>query len=308
MKKAFKEIVKEICDEQNIKYKFLSKDWIIRLEKKGKTRFIRGYKFDLNPHGIGLVIDDKFALYDVLKYKNIPVTEHKIVYNKTNNLDYALGCNTYEYVKDYLKKNNNHIVIKPNNGTCGKNVFNVTNIDEIDGILDKIFVNNFSISICPFYEIKHEYRVIMLNGKSKLVYVKYLPTVIGDGEKTIRELLTEFNNPYFSNKLKESKYDKVLDKDEIFEYDWKFNLSRGAIAKKVENKFLANRLEKLAKRVCDETNLKFGSIDIIETNNKMLVLEVNSGVMIENYIKLNPDEYGKVKEIYKEAIQSLFEY
>ena len=94
MKKAFKEIVKEICDEQNIKYKFLSKDWIIRLEKKGKTRFIRGYKFDLNPHGIGLVIDDKFALYDVLKYKNIPVTEHKIVYNKTNMGEYAKGCNT----------------------------------------------------------------------------------------------------------------------------------------------------------------------------------------------------------------------
>ena len=100
----------------------------------------------------------------------------------------------------------------------------------------------------------------------------------------------------------------AVNEGEIFEYDWKFNLSRGAIAKKVENKFLANRLEKLAKRVCDETNLKFGSIDIIETNNKMLVLEVNSGVMIENYIKLNPDEYGKVKEIYKEAIQSLFEY
>ena len=56
-----------------IKYKLLSKDWIIMLEKDGKTRYICGYKFDLNGHGIGLITDDKFALYEVLKAKGIPV-------------------------------------------------------------------------------------------------------------------------------------------------------------------------------------------------------------------------------------------
>lgn len=307
MKNNFKEIIKEICTEDNIKYKFLSKDWVIMLEKDGKTRFISGYKFDLNSHGIGLIADDKYALYEVLKSKNIPVIEHKIVYNKMNNLDYAIGCNTYEYVKEYFEKNNNNIVIKPNDGTCGKNVFNVTDVNEIDIVLDKIFLKNYSISMCPFYEIKHEYRAIMLDGENKLLYTKYLPIVTGDGNKTIRQLLLDFNYDYFIDKLEDSKYDKVLPKNKTFEYNWKFNLSQGSIAKKLNDKLLQDRLIKIAKQVCKEINLKFGSIDIIETtNNELLVLEVNSGVMLENYIRLNPNEYIYAKDIYRNAIKNLF--
>ena len=307
MKNNFKEIIKEICTEDNIKYKFLSKDWVIMLEKDGKTRFISGYKFDLNSHGIGLIADDKYALYEVLKSKNIPVIEHKIVYNKMNNLDYAIGCNTYEYVKEYFEKNNNNIVIKPNDGTCGKNVFNVTDVNEIDIVLDKIFLKNYSISMCPFYKIKHEYRAIMLDGENKLLYTKYLPIFTGDGNKTIRQLLLDFNYDYFIDKLEDSKYDKVLPKNKTFEYNWKFNLSQGSIAKKLNDKLLQDRLIKIAKQVCKEINLKFGSIDIIETtNNELLVLEVNSGVMLENYISLNPNEYIYAKDIYRNAIKNLF--
>ena len=307
MKNNFKEIIKEICTEDNIKYKFLSKDWVIMLEKDGKTRFISGYKFDLNSHGIGLIADDKYALYEVLKSKNIPVIEHKIVYNKMNNLHYAIGSNTYEYVKHYFENNNNNIVIKPNDGTCGKNVFNVTDVNEIDIVLDKIFLKNYSISMCPFYKIKHEYRAIMLDGENKLLYTKYLPIVTGDGNKTIRQLLLDFNYDYFIDKLEDSKYDKVLPKNKTFEYNWKFNLSQGSIAKKLNDKLLQDRLIKIAKQVCKEINLKFGSIDIIETtNNELLVLEDNSGVMLENYIRLNPNEYIYAKDIYRNAIKNLF--
>ncbi len=307
MIKTFKELIAQICIENSINYKFLSKDWVIMLEKNGNFRFISGYKFDLNPHGMGLIADDKYALYEILNNQNIPVAEHKIVYNKTNNSDYAIGCNTYEYVKDYFEKNNNHIVLKPNCGTCGNNVFNVTNVNELNVILDKLFLNNYSISICPFYSIKHEYRIIMLNNECKLIYEKSLPIVIGDGNKTIRELLLEFNYNYFKDKLNDVKYDKVLSSNEIFEYNWKFNLSQGAISKKIENSLLTENLIKLAKQVCLKTNLKFGSIDIINTtDNKLLILEVNSGVMLENYVIQNPNDYILVKSIYTEAINSLF--
>lgn len=307
MKNSFKEIIEQVCDENKIKYKLLSKDWIIMLEKDGKTRYICGYKFDLNGHGIGLITDDKFALYEVLKAKGIPVIEHKIVYSKDNHNDYAMDCNTYEYVKDFFLKHNQNIVIKPNNGMCGYDVFNITDINEIDKILDKLFIKNFSISICPFYNIKHEYRVIMLDGESKLVYRKYLPIVIGDGKKTLRELLLEFNNDYFQDKLQDSKYDRILAKCEKFQYDWKFNLSQGAIAKRLEDEELYEKLTKIAKQVCRETNLKFASFDIIETtNNDLLVLEANSGVTIDKYVCLNPDEYITAKEIYAVAIEKLF--
>ena len=304
----FKKIIKEICIEHDIKCSFLSKDWVIMLEKDGKTRFISGYKFDSNLHGVGSVADDKYALYEVLKAKTIPVAEHKIVYAETNKLDYAVGCNTREYVKEYFIKNNNHIVIKPNCGTCGNNVFNVTNIDEIDDILSGIFASNYSISICPFYEIKHEYRVVMLEGKKELLYAKYLPKVIGDGKKTIRQLLFEFNYGYFVDKLDDAKYDRVLANKEVFIYNWKFNLSQGSVAREVSDEMLVEKLTNLAEMVCKELNIGFASIDIIQTrDDALLVLEVNSGVMLENYVDLVPDGYKIAKRVYEKAVIKLFE-
>ena len=307
MNNVFKQIIQEICNEEKINYKFLSRDWIIMLEKEGKTRFVSGYKFDLNSQGTGIVADDKYALYEVLKEKNIPIIEHKIVYNKTNKLDYAMGCNSYEYVKEYFFQNNNSIVIKPNYGTCGKSVFHITKMNEIDNTLDKIFDKNYSISMCPFYTIEHEYRTIILDGEPQVIYVKYLPRVTGDGKKTIRELLIEFNPNYFVNKLEDSKYDRILDKDEIFQYNWKFNLSQGSIAKIVTDTELSERIISIAKKVYEEINLKFGSVDIIQTtDNNLFVLEVNSGVMMDNYIKLMPDGYTMAKSIYKKAIERVF--
>ena len=41
---------------------------------------------------------------------------------------------------------------------------------------------------------------------------------------------------------------------------------------------------------------EFGNIDIIQTaNDDFHILEVNSGIMIENYIKINPNEYEIAK-------------
>ena len=75
-----------------------------------------------------------------------------------------------------------------------------------------------------------------------------------------------------------------------------------------KEKLLENKLIEIAKQVCNEVNLKFGSIDIVQTiDDDLFVLEVNSGVMLENYVSLNPDEYINVKNIYKNAIENLFE-
>ena len=84
-------------------------------------------------------------------------------------------------------------------------------------------------------------------------------------------------------------------------------MSQGSIAKKVEDEFVYDKLSNLAKKVAENINLKFGSVDIIETvDNELYVLEVNSGVMVENYIRLNPNEYELIKEMYKQAVDKLF--
>lgn len=303
-----KDIIRDICNELSLKCTFLSKDWVMMIESSECRRFVVGYKFGLNSQSVCEIFDDKYACYDVLSSLNIPIIEHQIVYDVANNCNYALGCNTHAYVKKYFLAHNNHIVLKPNNGTCGIGVIELVDYDKIDKTLNKLFEKNFSISMCPYYNIRHEYRVIMLDGNAELVYCKYIPLVAGDDNRTIKELLIEFNPNYFSDKLNDTKFDKILSKGEVYQYGWKFNLSQGSTAKPVVDNKLRNELIALAKSVSDAINLRFGSVDIIELQDgELRVLEVNSGVMIENYLLQNPNEYNLVRSIYKKAIIKMFD-
>ncbi len=142
------------------------------LEKEGITRFISGYKFDLNGHGFGKIMDDKYATYEVLKRKKIPVIEHHILYSEKNKNDYAKDCNRYETAYELFEHYNQNIVLKGNIRTCGLEVFHITTKEELTNHLDKLFQKQSSISLCPFYEIKKEYRLIMLENECLLMYAK----------------------------------------------------------------------------------------------------------------------------------------
>lgn len=54
---------------------------------------------------------------------------------------------------------------------------------ELDVALMKLLKTNISISVCPFYDIKREYRVFYLNGSAKFIYGKVKPEIIEDGNK-----------------------------------------------------------------------------------------------------------------------------
>ena len=70
---------------------------------------------------------------------------------------------------------------------------------------------------------------------------------------------------------------------------------------------LKEKLLQLGKKVTSKISLNFCSLDIIETEQgELLVMEINSGVMMKNYMQFGPSNYQKAKEIYKVAIQDLF--
>ncbi len=292
----FQILIKEICEEEGIDYDILSKGWIIELKKDNRIKFLAGYKFDLNYHSTGLVFDDKYATYEVLKKLDVNVIEHNILFKK----------NSYSKCIEYFLSHNKNIVIKSNEGTCGNGVYHVTSEEEIKPILDKLFTKNISISVCPFYEIKHEYRLIMLNNECVLLYGKNKPVVIGDGIHSIKELLIKFNPNYFTNKLNNNDYDRILNKDEIYEYGWQFNLSKGFMPFEVLDINLKNELLKLSEKITKTLDLNFCSLDIINTNEGLFVIEINSGIMMKNYIEIMPNGRSIAKEIYRSAIKSMF--
>lgn len=308
--KNLQRIIKQIALENNLSYEVLSCDLIIKLTKDNKIRYINGYKFGLNSHSLGLILDDKYATYELLNSLGISVCKHHILFRPTNHNSYAKNYNSFDYCYDLFLKYNKNVILKVNNGTCGDGVYHITTKKELKKIYNHLLKYNFSISLCPYYDIKNEYRVILLNNEIKIMYCKINPVVIGNGKDKLIDLLKDFNINYFgykTNLKKNINYNKVLKKDEKFIYDFKYNLSKGSIITEDIDKETKSIISKMAKDVSKKINLGFGSIDIIKTNDdKYYVLEINSGVMIENYIKLTSDGFKKAKKVYEEAVLEMF--
>lgn len=308
--KNLQRIIKQIALENDLSYEVLSCDLVIKLTKDNKIRYINGYKFGLNSHSLGLILDDKYATYELLNSLGISVCKHHILFRPNNHNSYAKNYNSFKYCYDLFLKYNKNVILKVNNGTCGDGVYHITTKKELKKIYNHLLKYNFSISLCPYYDIKNEYRVILLNNEIKIMYGKINPVVIGNGKDKLIDLLKNFNINYFgykTNLKKNINYNKVLKKDEKFIYDFKYNLSKGSIITEDIDKETKSIISKMAKDVSKKINLGFGSIDIIKTNDdKYYVLEINSGVMIENYIKLTSDGFKKAKKVYEEAVLEMF--
>lgn len=290
-------ILKEICDELDIKFTLVSQDWVIILEKDDKIKYVVGYKFPLNDQACGKVCDDKYALYEVMNKFNIPVTEHDIIHKNYDR----------QRIIDICNKSNNDMVIKSNLGTCGSEVFHKTNIEDIFKTIDELLVENLSVSICPYYDIKTEYRSIVFNDNVELVYGKIRPIVIGNGYSTIYELLLEFNKNYFEKIDCNQELNRVLDHGELYEYNWQFNLSKGAMPFLLEDIEKENAIKSMALEVARVLGVKFASIDIVELyDGTLLVLEANSGVMMNNFSVNLSNGKNIAKIIYTKVIKEMF--
>ena len=293
----FNKIIKAIGEELNIKVTLLSDNWTTVLEKDHQINYITGYHFDLNNHAIGSIMDDKGLFYDLLKYKNIPVIEQYIVFNGYNKDD----------IVNYFNSHQQKIVVKGNIGSNGTSVFKIENIEELFKVVDQLLIKQYSISLCPYYQIKNEYRVIVLDNEARLVFGKRKPVIIGDGIHSIKELAIEYNKYYIKHIDEIKNPNDILKKDEVYELSFKFNLSSGGKIFTDIDIILKDKITNLALSVSKNLNITFASIDIIHTiDDQIMVLEANSGVMMNSFIIQHENGYNIAYQIYRDAIKLMF--
>ncbi len=300
MHKQNYDYIKDICNNKNIKYVYLKDISTFIFEKDGIKKYFNHNKLDLNGHAIGKIIDNKYETYKLLNYFKFPIVPHINV--KSTKITDKLLLN----IEKYFNKFNREIIMKPNHGTIGNSVYKVTKIQDLKKTLTKVFMVDDSISISPFLHIKNEYRVFILDEKLLFIYSKVNPTIIGDGKKTVLELLCDFNNEYFKKHLKIIKNKSYIPKiNEKIDYDFRFNLSKGAIVKEVCDIKLKEKIEDLATKVAKKLNLKFVTIDIVlDIDDKLSILEINSGVSIKKFMNL----YKNGKEIGYQIYSKAFDY
>ena len=60
-------------------------------------------------------------------------------------------------------------------------------------------------------------------------------------------------------------------------------------------------------KVATVVGIKFASIDIMDRNGELVVLEVNSGVTLEKFARTSEDNYKKVEELYRKIVFEVLE-
>jgi glutathione synthase/RimK-type ligase-like ATP-grasp enzyme len=303
-------IIKEICAANDILCEGFSYDWILQLTKNDRTIHIYGYQFENNSATAQLICTDKCATSELLRSNNIPNVEHYFFITPSD-MQYIGANGNWPKMLELLAKYGK-MVCKPNDGTGGKEVYLVTNPAELEIAADRIFSLDHSIALSPYYEIDQEYRLILLDGKIKLAYSKNIPKITGDGKSTVSQLLLQYSqiHPEIQLECSETKETlaKVLISDEKMPLTWKHNLGQGALPEFITDKSLFENLGNLAKQAASAVNVQFASVDIIQTGGKYLVLEINSGIMMENFAETNASNYALAKNIYQEAILTLLNY
>ena len=308
----FHRLIKEICAEKDIRMKVLSFGMIIKLKKDDKIRYIIQNCFQLNNSASDRLASDKYALYEVLTSEGINVVKHYMLFNPMSRNYIMDEIILSKVVSDFIEDNGSMAIVKSNNGKEGVNVFKCIGENEIYDTINYLFKTNSSISLCPYYDIKDEYRVVYLDGKCELVYSKERPSVIGNGVMSVAELyLNQKDNlsSYITmDKIINVDLDYVPKKDEKVYLTWKHNLCNGAIPLLVEDDKLKEKIEQLALKVAKIINIDFAAIDIVQDNKgKLHVLEVNSGLGMTIFSKYAPNGYKITKDIYSKAIDKMFE-
>lgn len=290
------EVLTKICDEEKISLEKYCDGYCFKLSKNNNFTFIYDNIFELNSASTYKILKDKSAVFEILTNNNIPSVEH-FFYMQNSNSNTEIINSLNNKLKTYK-----NLVLKYNEGMSGNDVYLINNSQDLQTKAEYILKKFNSLTASPFYNIEHEYRVIILNGEVKIVFDKIRPYVIGDGKNTIKQLTSQ----KYKNNIKP---DKSIDLNIIpgasqkVILSWRHNLNFGAIPEIISDKNLLNKLENIAKQASQVLKIRFASVDIIETTDKKLkVLEINGSVTMGKFASFSKSNYDKAKDIYKEAL------
>lgn len=304
-------LLREIAADSGIEMETFSQDWIIHLRRNGRARHVYGYNFDLNPAAAQLIACDKTAVSDLLAFHGLPRVEHRLFLHPRLS-GYVDSAGNWGEMLAFAERCGWDVVCKSKDGTGGRDVHHARGRLELELAVQRLFESEHALSLSPFLNIRQEFRFIVLDGRCELAYAKQRPTVLGDGRSTIAELIAaglktgEMPADVAARAIRdhEPNLHNVPAAGELIDVHWKHNLGQGSRPRQIADA-LRERLTDLACRCAGVLNLRFASVDIVQVADQHLVLEVNSGIMMETFARTAPDGREIAKRIYAKAVEKM---
>ncbi|MCL2604510.1 MAG: ATP-grasp domain-containing protein [Defluviitaleaceae bacterium] len=167
-----KKMIMEVCAENGITCLSLSRGYILRMTKNGQSRHVYGNFWDLNSAAADRLACDKCGCYALLSASGIPALAHTLVFNSINRGEWTGEDGTLLSALEFFEKHKRKIVIKPNKGTQGRDVFLCETPLAVEQALMTIFTTEPDAALSPYVNIRTEYRVFYLAGRAYFIYGK----------------------------------------------------------------------------------------------------------------------------------------
>ena len=309
--RAFVNAIKKYCSGHDIDFKEKSLGWLIVMQRGDKRRFAFGYDLGLNNAVAHRILSDKAATTDVLNICGVPCVPHKL-FLSPKLYRYIKPSGSWQEMLGLLNANSNGVVVKPNEGTGGNSVFRVRSEPELERAVHKIFSSENSLAISPYLEIEDEVRVILIDYEPIVVYSKERPSIVADGERSFLQLAVATVPPEqlstvlpdMLKDLDKPTLDTILPAGKRSELNWRHNLGAGAQPVLLDDGARREACVQIAQAAAKSIGVRFGSIDVVRVDGTWLVLEINSGVMMESLSRSHPE---LVDAAYAVALDKVFE-
>jgi glutathione synthase/RimK-type ligase-like ATP-grasp enzyme len=309
--RIFVEAITRYCARRDITLEVRSSGWLIMMQQGSARRLAFGYDLGLNGAVAHRIANDKAATSELLALSGIASVPHALFLNPRLNA-HIPPAGSWEAMLDMLSEHPAGIVVKPNEGTSGRSVFLATSKPKLELAVHRIFASHASLAISPYLDIDDEVRVVVLDDEPLVVYSKNRPSIVGDGKRSLLELAISATSAEqraavlrgMADDLTRHELDAIVPAGERRVLNWRHNLDSGAWPVLLQSGDIRDTCVALAVKAAKVIGIRFGSIDVIRADGRWLVLEINSGVMMESLSRLHPE---LVYAAYEAALDKVFE-
>jgi glutathione synthase/RimK-type ligase-like ATP-grasp enzyme len=163
-RRAFVEQVTSACARLGATVRWHSDDWVAEIDAPARRVLLIGQVFPLNTASSAHVANDKVATADLLSALDVPVVPHHLVRFPAD-LDAAV-----ERVLGLC--GGAPLVVKPHRESSGVDVRRAEDAAGVRSLLVSSARRYRAVAVSPWWEVRDEHRVVVLDDEPLLVYRK----------------------------------------------------------------------------------------------------------------------------------------
>lgn len=315
-------IIESIVDELNAtlvlepKYKF---GGYIEFDNGVRTFFVES-AFDINPMGASRMAKDKGYTNHFLNSFGFSIPEYDTFANSVLDKYLNLPMSGFQLGRAFCENIGFPLIIKPNDGTKGSDVYKINNHEEYDSVGQTVFEKNRVVMIQKFVA-GNDYRIVVFKNEVICAYERKGLEILGDGRSTVMELLEKkkrveklnLDDPRIKFKMNSHRisFETVLEEQRKIKLLDVNNLSLGGSAID-KTPLISDYFKEIAIEASQKMGLNFCGVDIMtdsleDSDCQYNIIEMNSSPGQGNFARLGLKQEKIIKNLYKDILITIKE-